>query len=111
MNTNVIIIGLVVGTANYLFRYLPLRFSGRRKSIGTGGNWAGLLLDGIGIASICALLVVSSVPEVMRDPAKLAPTLAGFAILIACFYQTRSIVISTLGGALCFGLVFKLLSA
>lgn len=107
MDTNVIIIGLVVGMANYLFRYLPLRLGGRLKS--TGPAWAGRLLEGIGLASICALLVVSSVPEVLRAPGKLIPTLAGFAVLIACFYRTRSVVLATLGGALCFGLVFKLL--
>ncbi|WP_410013753.1 L-valine transporter subunit YgaH [Sodalis sp. C49] len=108
MHTSVIIIGLVVGAANYLFRYLPLRFGGGRKSAGPAGAWAGRLLDGIGLASICALLVVSSVPEVLRAPAKLLPTLAGFAVLAACFYRTRSIVIATLAGALCFGLVYKL---
>ncbi|HEY0210126.1 L-valine transporter subunit YgaH [Acerihabitans sp.] len=109
MNTSVIIIGLVVGAANYLFRYLPLRLGAGRRPAGAAGAWAGRLLDGIGLASICALLVVSSVPEVLREPGKLVPTLAGFLVLIICFYRTRSIVLATLGGALCFGLVFKLL--
>ncbi|WP_413737270.1 L-valine transporter subunit YgaH [Sodalis sp. RH21] len=108
MNTSVIFIGLVVGMANYFFRYFPLRFNRTRGSQQRGARWVGLILDGIGIASICSLLVVSSVPEVMRDSGKLLPTLAGFAVLTACFYYTRSIVISTLVGALCFGLAYKL---
>ncbi len=110
MSHTIIVIGLVVGLANYLFRYVPLRLGEHAgKSEHHPGRWLGRILDGIGIASICALLVVSSVPEVMRDAHKLVPTLAGFAVLIAFFYQTRSIVIATLTGALCYGLVFKFL--
>ncbi|QWA12188.1 L-valine transporter subunit YgaH [Sodalis ligni] len=110
MSHTVIIIGLVVGLANYLFRYLPLRLgSGAGKGEHYPGRWIGRILDGIGIASICALLVVSSVPDVLRDTHKLVPTLAGFTVLIALFYRTRSIIIATLAGALCYGLVFKFL--
>ncbi|WP_213992669.1 L-valine transporter subunit YgaH [Sodalis sp. dw_96] len=110
MSHTIIVIGLVVGLANYLFRYLPLRLGeGAGKREHHPGRWIGRILDGIGIASICALLVVSSVPDVLRDSHKLVPTLCGFALLIALFYKTRSIVLATLAGALCYGLVFKLL--
>lgn len=34
MNMDVVIIGLVVGTVNYLFRYLPLRLGPARKQAG-----------------------------------------------------------------------------
>lgn len=34
MNTDILMIGLVVGTVNYLFRYLPLRFGPARKQTG-----------------------------------------------------------------------------
>ncbi len=107
MNINVIVIGLVVGAANYLFRYFPLRFSRASRQKTVNGSWTARILDGIGIASICSLLVVSSVPSVMREHDKLLPTLAGFAVLALCFYHSRSIVLSTLAGALSFGLVYK----
>ncbi|XBS70662.1 L-valine transporter subunit YgaH [Acerihabitans sp. KWT182] len=111
MSHTVLLIGSIVGLANYLFRYLPLRWGERAGKIEHHpGRRVGRILDGIGIASICALLVVSSMPDVMRDPHKLAPTLAGFAALIALFYTTRSIVMATLAGALCYGLVFKFFS-
>lgn len=110
MNHTVIVIGLIVGLANYLFRYMPLRLSQRlAKRERPAPLWVGRILDGIGIASICALLVVSSVPQVMNDYNKLAPTLAGFGILIAVFYKTRSIVTATLISALGYGLVYKFL--
>lgn len=109
MNTNVLIIGLIVGCANYLFRYLPLRLGARRNPAALKRGKTALLLDSIGIASICALLVVSSTPVIMREPDKLWPTLAGFGALALCFYHSKSIILSTLTGALTFGITLKLL--
>jgi hypothetical protein len=43
----------------------------------------------------------------MHDSGKLLPTLVGFAVLAICYYQSRSIVLATLAGALSFGLVYK----
>ncbi|ANI31099.1 L-valine exporter [Yersinia entomophaga] len=109
MNTDVIVIGVVVGLVNYLFRYLPLRLGPARKQAGLQRGKISLLLDSIGIASICALLVVSSVPEIVRDAHKLIPTLVGFIVICAYFYKTKSIIFATLFGALSYGITFKLL--
>ncbi|HEI8867712.1 L-valine transporter subunit YgaH [Serratia sp. AKBS12] len=110
MKTEVIVISLLVGAANYLFRYLPLRLSSaRQQQPGLKRGKTALLLDSIGIASICALLVVSSAPVVMREPDKLLPTLVGFAALSLCFYRSKSIIFSTLVGALLFGVTLKIL--
>ena len=66
MSYEVLLLGLLVGTANYCFRYLPLRLRvGNARPTKRGA--IGILLDTIGIASICALLVVSTAPEVMHD--------------------------------------------
>ncbi|WJY15905.1 L-valine transporter subunit YgaH [Pectobacteriaceae bacterium CE90] len=107
MNTSILFIGLIVGTVNFLFRYLPLRLGASRVSSGLQHGKTGLLLDSIGIASICALLVVSSVPDMLKQSEKVLPALAGFTILTLCFYTTRSIIIATLAGALCYGIAFK----
>lgn len=87
MNSDVLIIGLVVGTVNYLFRYLPLRLGPARKQTSLQRGRVSLLLDSIGIASICALLVVSSTPEIMHNPQKLIPTLVGFWLSAAAFIK------------------------
>lgn len=108
MSEQVIIIGLLVGLANYLFRYLPL-YLGRKTSVRSGSSRISLVLDSIGIASICALLVVSSVPDIMRDYQRLLPTLIGFLAILLCFYKTRTIIQPTLLGALAYGLTFKLM--
>lgn len=102
MSYEVLLLGLLVGVANYCFRYLPLRLRvGNARPTKRGA--VGILLDTIGIASICALLVVSTAPEVMHDTRRFVPTLVGFAVLGASFYKTRSIIIPTLLSALAYG--------
>ncbi|NIY48540.1 L-valine transporter subunit YgaH [Cedecea colo] len=106
MHTQVLLLGLLVGLANYLFRYLPLRLRANAP-LATKRGATSVLLDSIGIASICALLVVSSAPEIMQDSKRALPTLVGFAILGMSFYKTRSIIIPTLLSALGYGLAWK----
>ena len=97
------------GAPNYCFRYLPLRLRvGNARPTKRGA--VGILLDTIGIASICALLVVSTAPEVMHDTRRFVPTLVGFAVLGASFYKTRSIIIPTLLSALAYGLAWKVMA-
>ncbi|EHD20335.1 MULTISPECIES: L-valine transporter subunit YgaH [Brenneria] len=108
MSTQIILIGLLVGLINYLFRYLPLCLDSSRACGSLQRGRTALLLDSIGIASICALLIVSSVPDILRHGEKLLPTLVGFATLTVGFYKSRSIVFSTLLGAFCYGVAIKL---
>lgn len=52
MSYEVLLLGLLVGVANYCFRYLPLRLRvGNARPTKRGA--VGILLDTIGIASIC----------------------------------------------------------
>ena len=110
MSHDVILLGLLVGCANFLFRYLPLRL-GSRPHQNTRPTATGILLDTIGIASICALLVVSCAPEIMQDHRRFLPTLVGFTVLGGSFYKLRSIIIPTLLSALSYGLTWKLMMA
>lgn len=109
MHNQVLIIGLLVGSVNFLFRYLPLCFKSRQMT-GEDRGIIGVLLDTIGIASVCALLVVSSAPDILHHPHHLFPVLAGFATLTGCFLKTRSIVLPTLVSAVAYGLVWKLMT-
>ena len=63
MSYEVLLVGLLVGVANYCFRYLPLRLSVGNARPTTRGA-VGILLATIVIASICAVLVVSSATDV-----------------------------------------------
>lgn len=109
MSSSVLLLGLLVGSVNYLFRYLPLRLQSGRPAPEKHGA-SGVLLDTIGIASICALLVVSSAPEIIADVQRLLPTLVGFAVLGISFYKTRSIIVPTLLSAAAYGLAWKWLT-
>ncbi len=109
MREDVLLLGLLVGGVNYLFRYLPLRLHAGQSRPGKRGV-AGVLLDTIGIASICALLVVSTAPEVIHDSRRLLPTIIGFTVLGLSFWKTRSIIIPTLLSALAYGIAWKLLT-
>ncbi|MBD2783357.1 L-valine transporter subunit YgaH [Xenorhabdus doucetiae] len=106
IDNKILFIGLVVGAANFLFRYLPLRLGNNHSPTGNKGK-IGIILDSIGIASICSLLIVSSIPDVMKEHNKLFPTLIGCLTICLFFYKTRSIIISTLSGAVVFGVIFK----
>ncbi|OCQ53658.1 putative L-valine exporter [Photorhabdus australis subsp. thailandensis] len=108
IDSKILLIGLLVGLANFLFRYLPLRFGTARQSVGKQGGKVSIILDSIGIASICSLLIVSGVPDVMKDNQKLLPTLVGFLTICLVFYKTKKIILATLLGALLFGLTFKI---
>jgi branched-subunit amino acid transport protein AzlD len=107
INHQIFLIGIIVGAANFLFRYLPLRF-GTHRTPGAKMGKVGIVLDSIGVASICSLLIVAGIPDVMREHSKFLPTLFGCLIICACFYKTRSIIFSTLSGAIAFGLTFRL---
>ncbi|WP_226571327.1 L-valine transporter subunit YgaH [Mangrovibacter yixingensis] len=109
MSIDVFVLGLFVGCVNYLFRYLPLRLN-RGNNPQNRRSAATILLDSIGIASICALLVVSTAPDLIQHHEHALPIAIGFGVLIASFYQLRTIIIPTLLSALSFGLVLKLMS-
>ncbi|MBE8595502.1 L-valine transporter subunit YgaH [Xenorhabdus sp. BG5] len=107
IDNKILLIGLIVGAANFLFRYLPLRLGINRSPAEKKGKMS-VILDSIGIASICSLLIVSSIPDIMKEHSKLFPTLIGCLTICLFFYKTRSIIISTLSGAVAFGIIFKL---
>jgi len=109
MHSSVVLVCLVVGTANYLFRYLPLRLSAKRQTHASKPGRMNRVLDSIGVASICSLLVLSSAPEIIKDSQRLLPTLVAFVVLALTFWKSKSIVLSTLIGAVCYGLMFKLM--
>jgi hypothetical protein len=94
MNSDVLIIGVVVGCVNYLFRYLPLRLrAGHASDASRAGQRAAryhrhrLYLRAAG-----GLQRAGN----SRDARRLLPTLVGFAVLGLAFWKTRSIIVPTL---------------
>ncbi|MEL8219447.1 AzlD domain-containing protein [Escherichia coli] len=94
MSYEVLLLGLLVGVANYCFRYLPLRLRvGNARPTKRGA--VGILLDTICIASICALLVFSTAPEGMDGTRRFLATPVCLAVIGSKFVKTRNLLIPT----------------
>lgn len=103
MSGEVLVLALVVGAANWAFRYLPIRFG-----LG-GGEGDGVLarfLAAVGPASIATLFVASSLPFVQAGA--VAAPLAGTAGVVAVWLWRRSVVLATLAGAVAYAAGFAL---
>ncbi len=81
-------------SAHFLFRYLPLRLEANRLAV----RKTGMMFE-----SISSLLIVSNMPDVMKQYDKLFPTLIGYLTIFLAFNKART----TLSGAVAFGIIFK----
>lgn len=103
MSGEVLVLALVVGAANWAFRYLPIRFG-----LGGGGGDGVLarFLAAVGPAAIATLFVASSLPFVQAGA--VAAPLAGTAGVVAVWVWRRSVVLATLAGAVAYAAGFAL---
>lgn len=103
MRWEVLALALVVGAANWAFRYLPIRFG-----LGSGAERGVLarFLAAVGPAAIATLFVASSLPFVQAG-AVLAPFVGTLAV-VAVFLWRRSVVLATLAGAVAYAAGFAL---
>ena len=103
MRWEVLVLALVVGAANWGFRYLPIRFG---LGSGAEGGVLARFLAAVGPAAIATLFVASALPFV-QGGAVLAPAMGTLGV-VAVFFWRRSVVLATLGGATAFGLLSML---
>lgn len=108
MNTALVLLALMAGAANWMFRALPtiLMKSGPRE-----GGLLSAFLAATGPAAIATLFVASVLPMIGPGLAANLPLLAGSAATIAAFLPRRSVVAATLCGAVAFGLVASVTGA
>lgn len=105
MNPDILILALIVGAANWVFRYGPMRLDlGARAGTGPLARF----LSATGPAAI-ATLVVASVLPMAGDLALAGPLVAGTMAVLVVWVWRRSVVLATLAGSLAYGLVFALL--
>ena len=97
MRWEVLVLALVVGAANWGFRYLPIRFG---LGSGAGGGVLARFLAAVGPAAIATLFVASALPFV-QGGAVLAPAMGTLGV-VAVFLWRRSVVLSTLAGAVAY---------
>lgn len=103
MNVEVLLLALVVGAANWGFRYLPIRFG---LGSGAEGGLLARFLAAVGPAAIATLFVASSLPFVQAGA--VAAPLAGTAGVVAVWLWRRSVVLATLAGAVAYAAAFAL---
>jgi len=106
MNTELLIVTILVGLGTWLLRFLPTRFLR-----GSGDPDAPLsrFLSATGPAAIAALYVGSVLPMVSTDLGALAPLIVGSIAVVALYGWRRDISVATVGGAVVYGLVFALI--
>ncbi len=105
MNPELLALAVIVGAANYAFRYGPTRVD--LAAIPEGG-WLSRALEAIGPAAIATLVAASVLPYVRPLEAPV-PLAAGLAAVPGVFAASRSVVGATLAGAVAYGVAFALI--
>ena len=109
MNLEIILIGLLVGVANFCSRYLPLFLIQRHQKKAKRNRkykYLSVAMASIGISAICAMLAVASIPPLMAEPKKIFATICGFALLILIYLATKRLLFATFAAALSYGLIY-----
>ena len=108
MNLEIILLGILVGIANFASRFGPFfviqKF--QQGSQKRGALWLKIALGAIGISAISAMLVVATLPPLLESPNKSFAMLIGFVVLSALYFRYKRIVLATLTAALTYGLVY-----
>jgi branched-subunit amino acid transport protein len=108
MNTELLVVALLAGAANWAFRVLPTLARTDRLAL---GGWLERFLAATGPAAIGTLFVASILPMLSFTLAPLLPVLTGTAAVLAVYRLNRSVVAATLAGAFAHGLTVWLASA
>lgn len=106
MNTDLLIVAVLAGVANWAFRALPIL--ARTDRLAAGG-WLERFFSATGPAAIATLFVAAILPELVPDPARLVPAITGTLAVLATFRLRRSVVLATLAGAVIHGATVWLL--
>lgn len=69
MNLSIILIGIIVGIANFSSRFMPLWFIQKyqQNEQRRGAVWLRIALSCIGISAISAMLMVATLPPLIAD--------------------------------------------
>lgn len=108
MNIEIILVGIIVGIANFASRFGPFFVIQKmhKKNEQRGAVWLKIALGSIGISAISAMLVVATLPPLLETPNKSVAMLAGFIVLSLIYFKFKKIVVATLTAALVYGLVY-----
>lgn len=111
MNLEIILVGIIVGIANFISRFGPFYViqKHQQNSQKRGSVWIKIALGSIGIAAISSMLVVATLPPLIETPNKSVAILVGFITLAGLYFKFKQIVAATLTAAVVYGLVYTYL--
>lgn len=111
MNLEIILVGIIVGIANFASRFGPFYViqKSRQNAQKRGSVWIRIALGSIGIAAISSMLVVATLPPLMENPNKSFAMLVGFLTLAGLYFKFKKIVPATLTAALAYGVIYTYL--
>ena len=111
MSLEIILVGILVGIANFASRFGPFYFIQKfqQGSQKRGSLWLKIALGSIGIDAFSAMLVVATLPPLLETPDKSVAMLAGFMVLTGLYFKFKKIVPATLTAALAYGVVYTYL--
>ena len=108
MNLEIILVGIVVGIANFFSRFGPFFViqKSQKKQQARGATWLRIALGSIGISAISSMLIVATLPPLIETPNKSFAMFVGFIVLIGIYFKFKKIVLATLIAAVSYGLVY-----
>lgn len=108
MDLHIILVGILVGIANFASRFGPfyLLQKSQQQEQSRGSTWLKIALGSIGIAAISSMLIVATLPPLIETPNKSFAMLVGFVVLTGLYFKFKRIVLATLIAALAYGLVY-----
>lgn len=107
MNLDIILVGILVGIANFASRFGPFFVMQKfqQSSQKRGALWLKVALGAIGISAISAMLVVATLPPLLQAPQKSFAMFMGFLTLTILYFKFKKIVMATLSAALVYGVM------
>lgn len=109
MNLEIILVGIIVGIANFLSRFAPfyvLQKHQQKSAKKRGSIWIKIALSSIGISAISSMLVVATLPPLIETTDKSIAMLVGFLTLAGLYFKFKKIVPATLTAAIVYGLIY-----
>lgn len=108
MNLEIILVGIVVGIANFVSRFGPFFViqKSQKNQQARGATWLRIALGSIGISAISSMLIVATLPPLIETPNKSFAMFVGFIVLIGIYFKFKKIVLATLIAAVSYGLVY-----
>lgn len=103
MNWDLVVVALLAGTANWVFRVLPTL--ARTERLAPGG-WLERFLAATGPAAIATLFMAAILPLLSPGVAQLLPVGSGTVAVLGVYLVRRSVVLATLAGALAHAVAF-----